>query len=130
MNTLAVVELVLLETSEPITVKQIVQLAGARLPSKSRTPETVVARDLSMDLKRLGEQSRFVRTAPGLYALRVSVTPAVVPSDTVHLTPSEPASGTTDLISAALRQERVSLPVTSGSGQIARAPVHEQEMVG
>ncbi len=43
---------------------------GARLPSKSKTPDTVVARDLAMDIKRLGDQSRFVRTAPGRYAVR------------------------------------------------------------
>ena len=70
MNTLAVVEEVLRETATPMTVKQIVQRAGARLPSKSKTPDTVVARDLSVNIKKQGEQSRFVRTAPGLYSLR------------------------------------------------------------
>ncbi|MBP9087678.1 MAG: winged helix-turn-helix domain-containing protein, partial [Kofleriaceae bacterium] len=70
MNTLAVVEEVLRETATPMTVKQIVQRAGARLPSKSKTPDTVVARDLSVNIKKFGEQSLFVRTAPGLYGLR------------------------------------------------------------
>jgi hypothetical protein len=130
MNTLAVVEQVLMETSEPMTVKQIVQLAGARLPSKSRTPETVVARDLSMDLKRLGEQSRFIRTAPGLYALRTSIPKPLSSEIGIAQSQSQSAvSGTTDLISAALRQERTALPLTSASGQIARPSTHDQEMV-
>ena len=77
MNTLAVVEEVLRETATPMTVKQIVQRAGARLPSKSKTPDTVVARDLSVNIKKHGEQSLFVRTAPGLYGLRVLVTAVV-----------------------------------------------------
>jgi HB1, ASXL, restriction endonuclease HTH domain len=104
MNTLAVVEEVLREVAAPVTVKQIVKLAAGRLPSRSRTPDTVVARDLSMDIKRLGESSRFVRTAPGLYALRVvQSAPAEGPSASVA---SDAAP--TNILSVALRNDRAS----------------------
>ncbi len=70
MSTLAVVEEILRETGVPMSVREIVERAGVRLPSKSKTPDTVVARDLSMDLKRKGEGSLFARTTPGRYTLR------------------------------------------------------------
>jgi len=70
MSTLAVVEEILRETGVPMSVREIVERAGMRLPSKSKTPDTVVARDLSMDLKRKGEGSLFARTSPGRYTLR------------------------------------------------------------
>jgi hypothetical protein len=70
MSTLAVVEEILRETSVPMSVREIVERAGARLPSKSKTPDTVVARDLSMDIKRKSDTSLFVRTSPGRYTLR------------------------------------------------------------
>ena len=70
MTTLAVVEEILRETAVPMSVREIVERAGVRLPSKSKTPDTVVARDLSMDIKRKGETSLFVRTSPGRYTLR------------------------------------------------------------
>jgi hypothetical protein len=70
MSTLAVVEEILRETAVPMSVREIVERAGARLPSKSKTPDTVVARDLSMDIKKKGEASLFIRTSPGRYTLR------------------------------------------------------------
>jgi hypothetical protein len=70
MSTLAVVEEILRETAMPLSVKEIVERAGSRLPSKSKTPDTVVARDLSMDIKKKGDTSLFVRTSPGRYTLR------------------------------------------------------------
>ena len=70
MSTLAVVEEILRETAVPMSVREIVEKAGARLPSKSKTPDTVVARDLSMDIKKKGEGSLFIRTSPGRYTLR------------------------------------------------------------
>jgi hypothetical protein len=66
-----VVEEILRETAVPMSVREIVERAGARLPSKSKTPDTVVARDLSMDIKKKGEGSLFTRTSPGRYTLRV-----------------------------------------------------------
>lgn len=70
MSTLAVVEEILRETRVPMSVREIVERAGDRLPTKSKTPDTVVARDLSMDIKKKGETSRFTRTAPGRYTMR------------------------------------------------------------
>jgi hypothetical protein len=70
MSTLPVVEEILRETEIPMSVRQIVEHAGARLPTKSKTPDTVVARDLSMDIKKKGEASLFIRTAPGRYTIR------------------------------------------------------------
>ena len=79
MSTLAVVEEILRETAVPMSVREIVERAGIRLPSKSKTPDTVVARDLSMDIKRKGEGSLFVRTTPGRYTLR-ALASATAPS--------------------------------------------------
>ncbi len=70
MSTLAVVEEILRETAVPMSVREIVERAGARLPSKSKTPDTVVARDLAMDIKKKAEASLFTRTSPGRYTLR------------------------------------------------------------
>lgn len=85
MSTLAVVEEILRETSVPMSVREIVERAGARLPSKSKTPDTVVARDLSMDIKKKGEGSLFIRTSPGRYTLRtlasLTATPPVALTD-------------------------------------------------
>ncbi len=70
MSTLMVVEEVLRERGTPMVVREIVQVAAERLPTKSKTPDTVVARDLAMDIKRRGEESKFARVAPGRYTLR------------------------------------------------------------
>ncbi len=70
MSTLLVVEEVLRERGTPMVVREIVVAAGERLPSKSKTPDTVVARDLAMDIKKLGDGSKFTRVSPGRYTLR------------------------------------------------------------
>ena len=70
MSTLAIVEQVMRQTHTPMSVRDIVEIAGDALPTRSKTPDTVVARDLSMDIKRKGEESRFIRTAPGRYTMR------------------------------------------------------------
>lgn len=80
MSTLVVVEEILRETAVPMSVREIVERAGVRLPSKSKTPDTVVARDLSMDIKRRGEASLFVRTSPGRYTLR-TLAAGMLPSE-------------------------------------------------
>lgn len=88
MSTLAVVEEILRETAVPMSVREIVERAGARLPSKSKTPDTVVARDLSMDIKKKGEASIFIRTSPGRYTLRTLVTgaqPAVASAEALAI---------------------------------------------
>jgi uncharacterized protein (UPF0147 family) len=91
MTTLAVVEDILREIAVPMSVREIVERAGARLPSKSKTPDTVVARDLSMDIKRKGETSLFIRTSPGRYTLRM-LAPSAVTSDSSLLRSAAPPS--------------------------------------
>ena len=102
MSTLAVVEDILRETATPMSVKEIVERAGSRLPSKSKTPDTVVARDLSMDIKKKGEGSLFIRTSPGRYTLR-------------DLWRGKGTPETTSVLASAMRQERAApLPMRQG----------------
>jgi hypothetical protein len=92
MSTLAVVEEILRETAVPMSVREIVERAGVRLPSKSKTPDTVVARDLSMDIKKKGDGSLFVRTSPGRYTLRALAPQSVVANEEVRNVPAQPMS--------------------------------------
>jgi hypothetical protein len=78
MSTLAVVEQIMRQTKTPMAVRDIVEIAGDVLPTRSKTPDTVVARDLSMDIKKHGEESRFIRTAPGRYTMREFVSNGLV----------------------------------------------------
>jgi restriction system protein len=115
MSTLAVVEEILRETAVPMSVREIVERAGARLPSKSKTPDTVVARDLSMDIKRKGEASMFVRSSPGRYALRAmhaAELPASQPLASPAAVVSQPqsADGATSLSSALLTERAGAMP--------------------
>ena len=135
MSTLATVEQVMRETKTPMSVRDIVELAGDALPTRSKTPDTVVARDLSIDIKRLGEESRFVRTAPGRYTMREFVVNGSVkmgdsgmrPLALRHQTSSDgtatperaPEQTTTPVLSSALRDGRQGvLP--------AQAPSHDE----
>lgn len=79
MSTLPVVERILRETAVPMSVREIVERAGETLPTKSKTPDTVVARDLSMDIKKKGDDSLFIRTSPGRYAMREHYGPGMTP---------------------------------------------------
>lgn len=79
MSTLPVVEKILRETAVPMSVREIVERAGETLPTKSKTPDTVVARDLSMDIKKKGDDSLFIRTSPGRYAMREHYGPGMTP---------------------------------------------------
>lgn len=93
MSTLLVVEEVLRERGIPMVVRDIVIAAAERLPTKSKTPDTVVARDLAMDIKKRGEESRFTRVAPGLYTLR-----ELVPqTDTTPVRPALAADVVSDM---------------------------------
>ena len=92
MSTLAVVEEILRETAVPMSVREIVERAGARLPSKSKTPDTVVARDLSMDIKRKGDTSLFARTSPGRYTLRTLAGIGLTSEAAAMLRPAAPTS--------------------------------------
>src|SRR4029078_10129491 len=90
MSTLAVVEEILRETAVPMSVREIVERAGARLPSKSKTPDTVVARDLSMDNTKKGEASLFLRPSPGRDALRALASQPQPASDSRVTSPVSP----------------------------------------
>ena len=98
MSTLTVVEDILREATTPLTVKQIVERAGVRLPSRSKTPDTVVARDLSMDMKKKGDASLFARPFPGLYCLRSQL---AVPAGT-----NQERGVVVPVLSVALRADR------------------------
>lgn len=56
-----------------MSVREIVEHGGADLPTRSKTPMTVVARDLAMDIKNKGAASAYIRTAPGRFTLREPV---------------------------------------------------------
>jgi hypothetical protein len=89
MSTLQVVEEILRAERRAMVVREIVTVAAGRLPTKSRTPDTVVARDLSMDLIRHPQATKFARVAPGQYALREYVDSGVVrPSVPVAAAPA------------------------------------------
>jgi hypothetical protein len=90
MSTLIVVEEVLRERGIPMVVREIVQVAAERLPTKSKTPDTVVARDLAMDIKRRGDDSKFTRVSPGKYTLRELVAMALGSSPPIPAEAPEP----------------------------------------
>ena len=105
MSTLAVVEEILRETNVPMSVREIVEHAGSRLPSKSKTPDTVVARDLSMDIKKKGEGSIFVRTSPGRYTLK-ELAAKQVPAPSIGAPAAVASDAATPVLSSAMRAER------------------------
>ena len=124
MTTLAVVEEILRETGVPMSVREIVERAGVRLPSKSKTPDTVVARDLSMDIKKRGEASLFVRTSPGRYTLRM-LAGAALPTSTIETvradeTRAAASVGATPLAALPARKPPIAAP-SSGSPARTRA---------
>ncbi len=112
MSTLAVVEEILRETAVPMSVREVVERAGVRLPSKSKTPDTVVARDLAMDIKKKGESSLFVRTSPGRYTLR-ALASATVDASNNEVTPMR-AGGTASALGAIpARKPAAAAPTTA-----------------
>jgi hypothetical protein len=113
MSTLAVVERILRDTRVPMSVREIVEAAGSALPTRSKTPDTVVARDLSMDIKKKGESSLFVRTAPGRYTLR-EIAAAVSPS-------------AADVVSASMAKDRAP---TKAAATPARPASHFERQPG
>ena len=71
MSTLDVVTEVLREVApRALRARQIAALAGNRLPTASRTPETVISRDLALDVKDRGASSRFLRVDRGAFVLK------------------------------------------------------------
>ena len=119
MSTLAVVEVILRDAAVPLSVREIVERAGPTLPTKSKTPDTVVARDLSMDIKKKGEVSLFIRTSPGRYAIREQVLLQQSASETSGMTaaPTVVATSSRDGVGVA-----VSNGASNGNGVPASAP--------
>lgn len=77
MSTLDVVAEVLREVApQALKARQIAALAGARLPSASRTPATVVSRDLAIDVRDRGATSRFLRVGRGEFVLKEALSTA------------------------------------------------------
>jgi hypothetical protein len=114
MSTLHVVEEVLRERRVPMVVREIVEAAGPKLPSKSKTPDTVVARDLAMDIKRRGEASKFIRVSPGRYTLK-----ELVPDDQASAAASPaPAEPLAPGIEPIVPSERVPDRVTETQSQV------------
>lgn len=113
MSTLAVVEEILRETAVPMSVREIVERAGARLPSKSKTPDTVVARDLSMDIKKKGESSLFIRTSPGRYTLRALASQQAPQSQPLQPQVAQPAVASQPMSALATRKPAAPAPSTA-----------------
>ncbi len=121
MSTLHVVEEVLRERRVPMVVREIVEVAGGRLPTKSKTPDTVVARDLAMDIKRRGEESKFVRVSPGHYTLRDIARPAVLATGSTNIVDAHAAAAAAS--SGAGYSAELSASAAQSSGASARSGV-------
>lgn len=78
MSTLDVVAQVLREVApRALKARQIAALAGGRLPTASRTPQTVVSRDLAIDVRDRGTASRFLRVDRGAFVLKEALPTAL-----------------------------------------------------
>lgn len=106
MSTLPVVEQILHEADHPMSVREIVELAGETLPTKSKTPDTVVARDLSMDIKRKADESLFVRTSPGRYATRANAEKWKSEQAARDAATTQPQDGATPVLSGQMSGDR------------------------
>ena len=85
MSTLDVVADILREVApRALKARQIAALAGSRLPTASRTPETVVSRDLAIDVKDRGVASRFLRVERGAFVLKEALPTAFYSDNDVY----------------------------------------------
>lgn len=126
MSTLPVVERILRETAVPMSVREIVERAGETLPTKSKTPDTVVARDLSMDIKKKGEDSLFVRTAPGRYAMREHYGPGMTPPQVDKTGAGESTTqGTTSITEVAVGERAGTKSVPAAAAKSDRATTEQ-----
>ena len=116
MSTLAIVEEILREVANPMSVREIVERAGETLPTKSKTPDTVVARDLSMDIKKKGDASIFMRTSPGRYVVKeafVKVGGTISPTHPATQPMTQPMA--TSVVENAMQNERIGVRGTGSS---------------
>lgn len=68
-KNLDIVEELLRQENRPLRVRDLVRLADGQFCTKSKQPQNVVSRDLSMDIK-LNPRTRFRRIEEGVYALK------------------------------------------------------------
>lgn len=73
MDSLDAIEKVLQQAAEPLHYQEITKriLQQNLWQTDGKTPEATINARLSVDIKRLGTSSRFVRSAPGKFALRM-----------------------------------------------------------
>ena len=96
VSTLDVVAEVLREAApRALKAREIAALAGPRLPTASRTPQTVVSRDLALDVKFRGATSRFIRVGRGEFVLKEALPTAYYNDNDAYA-----ASWTRNLIAA------------------------------
>lgn len=72
MNSLDAIERVLTEASGPLHYQEITELILEQdlWQTEGQTPEATINARLAVDIKKLGSLSRFMRTEPGVFALR------------------------------------------------------------
>jgi hypothetical protein len=106
-----------------MAVRDIVEIAGDALPTRSK------------DIKRKGEESRFVRTAPGRYTIREFVTNGLIQMGDSGNTPQPirmqyaASESTIPVLSQALSGERRGLMAAqSASSQSASSQSHESAL--
>jgi DNA (cytosine-5)-methyltransferase 1 len=87
MSTLDVVAQVLREVApRALKARQIADLAGSRLPTASKTPETVVSRDLALEVRDRGAASRFLRVDRGAFVLKEALPTALYNENDAYAT--------------------------------------------
>lgn len=72
MSVLDRVETVLAQAGKPLHYQEITErlLEGGLWKTKGKTPSATVNAQLAVDIKKRGANSRFQRTAKGVFALR------------------------------------------------------------
>jgi len=72
MNSLDAAEKVLTEAAEPLHYQELtcLILEGELWQTEGKTPDATINARLAVDIKKHGSLSRFMRTGPGVFALR------------------------------------------------------------
>jgi len=72
MDSLDATEKILREAAEPLHYGEITEriLAQDLWPTEGKTPDATINARLAVDIRKFGVRSRFIRTEPGIFALR------------------------------------------------------------
>ncbi len=72
MDSLDATEKILQEAAEPLHYRNITEriLAQELWPTEGKTPDATINARLAVDIRKFGVRSRFMRTEPGVFALR------------------------------------------------------------